>query len=56
MAQQQTEHRKLPMPTKIQMHTVVKGDDRYIYRKPFPWWALFLIGACAYGLYYVLTH
>lgn len=45
-----TEYRNLAMPTKVQLHSVVKGDDRYVPRKRFPWWAMFLIGACGFGL------
>jgi len=42
------------MPTKIQMHSVVKGDDRY-QPKRFPWYAVFAMGVGIYGLYWLLT-
>lgn len=41
-------------PTSTQLRGAVHGDDRY-QPKRFPWWALFLIAAGAYGLVHLFT-
>ena len=42
------------MPTKTQLYSVVKGDDRY-QPKRFPWYAVFAIAVALYGLYWLFT-
>lgn len=45
------ENRDLPMPTKMQMQTVVKGDDRYSPKpKVNPYLAILLIVSALVGL------
>lgn len=57
MSQKQVEYRDLPMPSRVQMQSVVKGDDRYIKRKPFPWIALLaVIIPIVYGVYRILIN
>jgi hypothetical protein len=32
-------------PNYHQLRSAVRGDDRYVYKRSFPWWLLFLVTA-----------